>query len=101
MDNSIFFLMGKENSLRAKRLEKGYTQSMPRCKEAKNKRINKSDSYLVASQSTKSIEERVCSSIYTLAQFTKVYKKNGFDILVVSFHIIEGSSIPFFPNSPH
>ena len=98
MDNSIFFLIGKENSLRAKRLEKGYTQSIPRYKEAKNKRINKSDSYLVASQSTKSIKERVCSSIYTLAQFTKVYKKNGFNILVISLNIIEDSPIPFFPN---
>ena len=36
---------------------------------------NKPDPYLVANQSTKSIKEKVCSSVYTLAQFTKVYKK--------------------------
>ena len=71
----IFFLIGKDNSLRAKRLEKGYTRSIPRYKEAKNKKINKPDPYLVASQSTKSIKERVCSSMYTIAQFTKAYKE--------------------------
>ena len=73
--NVTFFLIGKDNSLRAKRLEKGYTRSIARNKEAKNKKINKSDPYLVASQSTKSIKERVRSSIYTLTQFTEVYKK--------------------------
>ena len=75
MDNSIFFLIGKENSLRAKRLEKGYTRSIPNTKKQKTKGQNKLDPYLVASQSTKSIKDKVCSSIYTLAQFTKVYKK--------------------------
>ena len=55
----------------------------PRYKGAKDKRTNKPDPYLVANQSTKSIKEKVCSSIYTLAQFTKVYKK--MDLIFWSF----------------
>ena len=45
-------------------------------REQKNKKQqgNKSVPYLVANQSTKSIKEKVCSSIYTLPQFTKAYK---------------------------
>ena len=71
----IFFLIGKENSLRARRLEKRYTRSIPKTKKQKTKGQNKPDPYLVASQYTKSIKDKVCFSIYTLAQFTKVYKK--------------------------
>ena len=91
--NVTFFLIGKDNSLRAKRLEKGYTRSIPRYKEAKSKKINKPDPYLVASQSTKSIKERVCSSIYTLAQFTKVYKK--MDLISWSFLSISSKTLLF------
>ena len=68
-------MIGKEISLRAKRLEKRYTRSIPETKKQKAKGQNKPDRYLVASQSTKSIKDKVCSFIYTLAQFTKVYKK--------------------------
>ena len=89
----FFFLIGKDNSLRAKRLEKGYTRSIARNKEAKNKKINKSDPYLVASQSTKSIKERVCSSIYTLTQFTKVYKK--MNLISWSFLSISSKALLF------
>ena len=54
-------------------------------REQKNKKQqgNKTVPYLVANQSTKSIKEKVCSSIYTLAQFTKVYKK--IDLISWSF----------------
>ena len=45
----FFFLIGKDNSLRAKRLEKGYTRSIPRYKEAKKQKDKQVDPYLVAS----------------------------------------------------
>ena len=54
--------------------ERVYTE-YTKYKEAKSKGTNNPDPYLVASQSTKSIKDKVCSSICTLAQFTKVYKK--------------------------
>ena len=31
----------------------------------------------------------------------KSVQKNGFNILIVPLHIIEGPPIPFFPNGPH
>ena len=48
-----------------------YTREQKNQKQQGNKFVP----YLVANQSTKSIKEKVCSSIYTLAQFTKAYKK--------------------------
>ena len=62
---------------------------MPGYISAKDKKANKPNPYLVANQSTKSIKEKVCFSIYTPAQFTKVYKKKGFNFLVTPLNIIE------------
>ena len=45
----FFFLIGKEISLRANRLEKGYTRSIPKTLKQKTKGQNKLDPYLVAS----------------------------------------------------
>ena len=47
----------------------------------------------MASQSTKSIKEKVCSFIYTLAQFTKVYKK--MDLISWSFLSISSKALLF------
>ena len=89
----LIFLIGKDNSLRAKRLEKGYTRGIPRYKEVKKQKDKQADPYLVASQSTKSIKERVCSSIYTLAQFTKMYTK--MDLISWSFLSISSKALLF------
>ena len=62
-------------------------------KEAKSKGTNKPDPYMVASQSMKSIKDKVCSSIYTLTQFTKVYKK--MDLISWSFLSISSKTLLF------
>ena len=47
----FFFLIGKENSLRAKRLEKGYTQSIPNTKKQKtNEQTSLTLTWWLASQ---------------------------------------------------
>ena len=45
--NLFFFLIGKDNSLRAKRLEKGYTRGIPRYKEAKKQKDKQADPFFV------------------------------------------------------
>ena len=90
---SNFFLIGKVISLKAKRVRKEYTRSIPRYKGVKHQRANKPHPYLVASQSTKSIKEKVCSFIYAIAQFTKVYKK--MDLISWSFLSISLKALPF------
>ena len=85
------FLIGKVISLKAKRQRKEYTRNIPRYKEVKHQRANKPHPWLVVSQSTKSIKEKVCSFIYALAQFTKVYKK--MDLISWSFLSISSKAL--------
>ena len=96
----FFFLIGKVISLKAKRLRKEYTRSIPRYKEVRHQRENKPYPYLVASQSTKSNKESVFLYIHP-NPIHKSVQKNGLNILVVPLNIIEGPPIPFFPNGPH
>ena len=96
----IFFLIGKVISLKAKRQRREYTRSIPKYKEVKHQRANKPHPYLVASQSTKSIKEKVFLNIYP-NPIHKSVQKNELNILVVPLNIIKGPPIPFFLNGLH
>ena len=96
----IFFFIGKVNSLRANRLEKGYTRSIPNPKKQKAK----GQTSLILTwwlASLRNLSKTKWNLYIHPSLIHKSVQKNGFNILIVPLNIIEGPPIPFFPDGPH